>query len=36
MFESAEQLMIQLVDYIPGFLAVWLVFDFVGMLFDRR
>lgn len=36
MFEAAEQMCIQLIPYIPGFIGLWLVFDFVGMLFDRR
>lgn len=36
MFEAAEQLMIQLIPYIPGFLGIWLVFDFTGMLFGNR
>jgi len=36
MFECAEEMLIQLIPFIPGFLGVWLVFDFIGMLFDRR
>ena len=36
MFEAAEQVLISLVPYIPGFIGVWLFFDFTGMLFDRR
>lgn len=36
MFECAEQMLIQLIPYIPGFIGIYLVFDFIGMLFNRR
>jgi len=36
MFEAAEQMCIQLIPYIPGFIGVWLIFDFTGMLLNRR
>lgn len=35
MFEAAEQMMIQLIPYIPGFIGIYLVFDFTGMLFGK-
>ncbi len=37
MFEIVETLMIQLIDYIPGLIALYIVFDLVGtLLFERR
>lgn len=35
-FECAEQMMIQLIPYIPAVIGIYLVFDFTGMLFSRR
>ncbi len=37
MFEIASQFMIQLIDFIPGYLGLFLIFDFIGsLLFGRR
>lgn len=36
MFDAAEQMLISLIPFIPGFIGIWLIFDFIGMLFDRR
>lgn len=37
MFEIASQFMIQLIEFIPGYLALFLIFDFIGsLLFGRR
>lgn len=37
MFEIASQFMIQLIDFIPGFIGLYLTFDFIGsLLFGRR
>lgn len=33
MFEVATQFMVQLVNYIPAYIGLWLVFDFLGALF---
>lgn len=37
MFDIAKTLMIQLIDLMPGFLALWLIFDFMAsLLFGKR
>lgn len=36
MFECAEQLLIQCIPFFPGFLAIYLIFDFSGMLFSKK
>lgn len=37
MFEIASTLMVQLVDYIPAFIGLWLIFDFMGsLIFGKR
>lgn len=37
MFEIASQFMIQLIDFIPGYLGLFLIFDFIGsLLFGRK
>lgn len=35
-FECAEQMMIQLIPYIPAVIGIYLVFDFTSMLFSKR
>lgn len=36
MFEAAEQMIIQMIELIPGLLFICLLFDFIGsMLFKR-
>lgn len=32
MFESAETFMIQLIDFIPGLIGLYVIFDFLGAL----
>lgn len=36
MFEVASSLMIQLIDFIPGYLGLYLIFDFIGSLLFGR
>lgn len=37
MFEIIENFMIQLIDWIPGIIALYIIFDLVGnLLFERR
>ena len=36
MFEVATQFMIQLVDFIPFYIGLWLIFDFIGSLLFGR
>lgn len=36
MFECAEQMLVQLIPYIPGFIGIYLIFDFTNGLFFRR
>lgn len=36
MFEIASQFMIQLIGFIPGYIGLWLVFDFIGSLLFNR
>lgn len=36
MFEIASQLMIQLISFIPGYIGLWLIFDFIGSLLFGR
>ncbi len=37
MFEIIETLMIQLINFIPGLIALYIIFDLVGaLLFERR
>lgn len=32
MFDIAIQFMIQLIDLLPGIIAIWLIFDLIGSL----
>lgn len=37
MFECMETMLTQLIDLIPGLIALFLVFSFIGsLLFDKR
>ena len=37
MFDVTIQLMLQLVDLIPGIIAIYIIFDFMGsLLFNKR
>lgn len=36
MFDIAMQMMIQLVDLIPGIIAIWLLFDLIGGLIFKN
>lgn len=37
MFECIETMLIQLIDLVPGLIALFLVFNFIGsLLFDKR
>lgn len=37
MFDVATQMMIQLIDLIPGVIGLYLIFDFMGsLLFGKR
>lgn len=37
MFDVAKQMMIQLIDLIPGVIGLYLIFDFMGsLLFGKR
>lgn len=37
MFEICEQMLIELVDYIPGLFGLYLIFDLIGgLLFKER
>lgn len=37
MFEIIQTLMIQLIDWIPGLIALYIVFDLIGaLIFERR
>lgn len=37
MFEVAQQFIIQLIDFIPGLIGLWLLFGFVGdLLFGSK
>ena len=35
-FDCAEQMMIQLIPYIPALIGIYLVFEFTGMLFTKN
>lgn len=36
MFEAMEQMMIQFINYIPGLIGVWVIFDLTGSLFFSK
>lgn len=36
MFEVCIQFMIQLIGFIPGYIGLWLIFDFIGSLLFGR
>lgn len=36
MFDIAAQFMIQLIEFIPGYLGLFLIFDFIGSLLFGR
>ena len=37
MFDIATQFMIQLIEFMPGVLAIYIIFDFMGsLLFGKR
>ena len=37
MFECSMELMLQLVDMIPGVICIYIIFDFMGsLLFNKR
>lgn len=36
MFECSKEMLIQLIDYIPVYFAIYVIFDFVGSLLFRK
>lgn len=36
MFDVAKTLLIQLIDFIPGYIGLWLIFSFIGVLLFGR